>query len=208
MAQRPSGSKSTRLVKSRTGTLGTSRISVRIILQPHGHQHALNTTPSERQTCLCDTPDPSRPRRLSSPSRDHRPPPSRDTRRSRVLSVLHPNSRRWLPNGHPKPNRLLPRRVQRQRPRHLRSEHILTRSGIHFPWWTRVEPGLARGYDRPVVREWLVVVTTRKHVSIVHGEEWQADVHEWFWSATDGSSAIIFGPGLQTPEARRASLAT
>jgi hypothetical protein len=43
MAQRPSGSKSTRSAKSRTGTLGTSRTSVRIILLSSSrasYQHA------------------------------------------------------------------------------------------------------------------------------------------------------------------------
>jgi hypothetical protein len=55
--------------------------------------------------CLCDTPDPSSSRRLFSPSRDYRPPPSRDSWQSRVLSTLHANPRRWLLNGYP-PTRL------------------------------------------------------------------------------------------------------
>ena len=151
-------------------------------LVPAGHQcvsfsllqsRALTTREySERQTRLGDTPDPNSSWRLSSPSRDHRPPPSRDTRRSRVLSILHANPRRWLPNGHPEPNRFLPRRIQRQRPGHLRYEHLLTRSELHFPWWTRVESRFARGHDRPAVRERLVVVSGRKRVPVVQREEW------------------------------------
>jgi len=116
------------------------------------------TRHSERRTRLCDAPEPNSSRRLSTPSQDHRPPPSRDIRRSRVPSDLHVNPRRWLPNGYPQPDRLLPRRIQRQRPRHLRYEHIRTWSVIHFPRWTRVEPGLAHGYDWPAVRERLVFV--------------------------------------------------
>jgi hypothetical protein len=81
-------------------------------VQSHASSTRVNSTHSERQTRLCDTPDPSSSRRLTIPSRDHRPPPSRDTRRGRVLSILHPNPRRWLPNGHPQPNRLLPGRIQ------------------------------------------------------------------------------------------------
>jgi len=50
-----------------------------------------------------------------------------------------------------------------------------------FPGGPAVEPGLARGSDWPAVRERLVVVSSGKLVPIVHGEEWQADVHEWSW---------------------------
>jgi hypothetical protein len=39
-----------------------------------------------------------------------------------------------------------------------RFEHIFTRSGIHFPWWTSVELHLARKYDWLAVRERLVVI--------------------------------------------------
>ena len=46
-------------------------------------------------------PTQSSSRRLSSPSRDHRPAPGHDARQSRVPSILHVNPRRWPPNGHP-----------------------------------------------------------------------------------------------------------
>jgi hypothetical protein len=135
--------------KSRTGTLQC--VSFSSLLQSHTLSTRVNTTHSQRQTRLCDTPDPSSPRGPSSPSQDHRPPPSCGTRWSRVLPMLHANPRRWVPKRHPQPNRLLPKRIQWQRLRHLRSEHILSRSAIHFPRWTRVEPRLARGYDWPAV---------------------------------------------------------
>ena len=79
-------------------------------------------------------------RRLTSLSRDHPLPPSRE-----VQSVLRPNPRQWLPNGHP------PTELSASQARATitapasRSEHTLTRSVVHFPWWTRVEPRLARG---------------------------------------------------------------
>ena len=67
---------------------------------------------SEPPTHLCDTPGESSSRGIPSPERDHRTPTSRVAWRSRVLSVLHPNSRRRLPNGHPQPNRPVPGRIQ------------------------------------------------------------------------------------------------
>jgi hypothetical protein len=82
---------------------GHQCVSFSSLLRSHALSTHVSTTHNERQTRLCDTPDPSSFRRLSSPSRDHCPPPSRDTRRCRVLSILHPNPRRWLPNRHPQP---------------------------------------------------------------------------------------------------------
>jgi hypothetical protein len=167
--QRPSFSKIDQIGKKSDGSTCTSRISVRIpfsVLQAY----ALLTTHSERLSRLCDPPDANSSRRLSSPSRAHRPPPSHHSRRSRVLSILHANPRRWLPNGHSQPDRLLPRRIHRQRPRNLRSKRILKWSAIHFPRWTRVEPRLTRGYEWPAIWERLVVVSNGKLDPIVHGE--------------------------------------
>lgn len=75
------------------------------------YQHA-NTRHSEQQTRLGDAPDLS----TVAPGDylDHRPPSSR------VLSILHADPRRWLPNGYPELDCSIPRRIQWQRPRHLR----------------------------------------------------------------------------------------
>ena len=62
---------------------GRRCVSFSSLLQSHALPNCENTTQSERQTRLRDTPDPSSSRRLSSPPRDHRPP-SRDTRQSRA----------------------------------------------------------------------------------------------------------------------------
>ena len=86
--------------RARASWYGTGS-SVRTILFSHP-AHASSTreetTHSERQTRLCDSPNPSSSKTLSSPSRDHRPPSSRRTWRSRVriLSILHASPRRWL----------------------------------------------------------------------------------------------------------------
>ena len=137
----------------------------------HGGRH------SERQAGFCNAPCVSGSRRLPSPARDHRSPPSRDTRRSRVLPILHPNPRWRLPIWHAQPNRLLPGRIQRQRPRHLRSERVRSRSSLHIPWPAHIEPRVVRGHDWPVVC-WERLVAGREFVSVVHGEEFQAVVHE------------------------------
>ena len=95
-----------------------------------------------------------------------------------------------------------PKRVSR--PRHLRSEHIHSRSAMHFPRYTLVGPCLARGYDWPTIRERLVV-SSGKLVPIIH-EERQADVHEWSWFwFSNRECARAFESSLQTPEAQLAA---
>jgi hypothetical protein len=84
---------------------GHQYVSFSSVLQSHAYQHAAKTRHTVNGNCLCDTPDPSSSRRLFSPSRDYRPPPSRDSRQSRVLSTLHANPRRWLLNGYSQPDR-------------------------------------------------------------------------------------------------------
>jgi hypothetical protein len=121
----------TTLTRSQTGTLGTSRMSVCIILYSPPIIHLIN--------------------RGKHDTMNHHPPTSHDIWRCQVLS-MYTNPHRWLPNGHPQPIHLLPRHMQWQRPSHLWSKHIHSQSVIHSPWWTCIEPHLAHGYDWPASR--------------------------------------------------------
>ena len=166
-------------------------------LSPGCATYLVTPTHSESPAYLCDAPDESSSRRLPSPKRDHRAPTGRVTRRSRVLSLLHPNPRRRLSNGHPKPNCPLPGRIQRHRPGHLRSERLLTRITLHLSWSTCVEPRVARGHDWRGAGERLVL-RVRVLASVIHQlqEECPAHVYEWFRCADPVE------PGLQTAEAQ------
>ena len=151
----------------------------------HGYATYLVNARSERPTHLCDAPDKRSSGGLPSPERDHLAPTSRVARRSRVLSLLHANPRRRLPNGHPQPNRPLPGRIQRQRPGHLRSERVHTRSALRLSRSACVEPRVARGHDWRVVGERLLALRIRVLVLIavvyVYWEKCQVNIHEWFW---------------------------
>ena len=123
-ARPPSGSKSTISTRSQTG-LSWNQQNVSAYYSPLLQSHTSSTrvvtitTHIERQTRLFNTPNQSSSTKLTTPLRDHYLPPSRDTRQCRVLFILHAIPCRWLPNGHPQPNRLLPWRIRQQRPRHL-----------------------------------------------------------------------------------------
>ena len=68
---------------------GCQCVTLSSLLQSHASSARENTTYSERKTCVCDAPDPSTSRRLSSQSRDRRPPSKRDTRSAKPSSI-HP----------------------------------------------------------------------------------------------------------------------
>jgi len=157
MVQPPSGSRLTRSARSRTGLLGTSRTSVRRVLAlPFfsflGQQRLVLTRKldSEYFACLGDAPDRGSPRRLPRPPRNHRASPRRVLRWRRVLSILHADPHRWIANRHAQPDRLLPGRVQRQRPGHLRPKRVF-RPGLRLPRSARVQPRFARGHEWPNV---------------------------------------------------------
>lgn len=156
MVQLPNGSRLTRSARSRTGPLGTSRTSVRRVLSlfsfPRSTQQRRLTQNlnSERTACLGDAPDPGGPRRISGPSRDNRASPRPNRRRRRILSILHADPHRWVADRHPQSNRLLPGRIQRQRPGYLRPERVF-QPGLRISRSARVQPRLARGHDWPNV---------------------------------------------------------
>ena len=185
------GSKSIISAKRQMGTLDTRL--------PVGHQcismrqcvsysllHDLptceDTTHNKRQSHLRDAPDRSRSKRLSSPSRDHRFPPSCNTHSTEPKSI-HPARKSAL---------VAPKRVFStatfpdayiDNDRSIYDPRIYTPGASYSAFrWTRVEYRQARLAPHcpadmgPAIRKWLVIVSSRKHVPIVYGGELEVNV--------------------------------
>ena len=181
---------------------GRRCVSFSSLLQSHALPNCENTTQSERQTRLRDTPDPSSSRRLSSLPRDHRPP-SRDARQSRA--GFHPSCTQIRVGGS---------QTGTQGPQPIFftltvPEPLLIRSAIHF---SPVDP--CRTSPRPWI--WLAscLRTARRHRL-----QWETHPHRprgrmckpmSTKEVGSGSGVRPIGiaqlpsnkPGSQTPEAR------
>ena len=114
-------------------------------------------THSERQSRLCNTPNPSRSRTLSSSSQDYRSRASRGTWHSAEPSSFHPAHRIRVGGSQMVTSN---QTVFFSAPAYNHNDLVIydpsmqaSGSVIHFPRWTCVEPRRARGYDLPVVRE-------------------------------------------------------